>query len=333
MPDFRVPDAGLSGVSWKNTPGSQFTQMKTQTFKRYVLIWTAMALVLYASVAASVELNTIAGKLEAFDASEDAAFHLPEKGRAPVIADSYDRLFAPLQTKAYLKAQSTEDVDRLFRAAYVALFYTYEDRYLQDLRLDLRELEDRGHAQERHDAQVYESLIRLREFSAADAFAKSHHFAHDDLPTLDLSGSFDRRPAELVLSADGSAWQRRAIVLAPGPQIVVVGHPLCGFSQSATKFIENDRWLRDVFTSHSLWIMPQDGKLHTRVVADWNKSHPTSHMTYIFRQKDWPVIDAWATPNFYFFMNGQLTGRLTGWPPAGGVEALRAELEKIGLAH
>jgi hypothetical protein len=308
--------------------------MKTNAFKQHILVWIAIALVMYLSAAGSVEPNTsIIDKFQEFHASEEATLRLPEKSRAPIVSENYDRIFSLLQNRSYLKTQSTEDIDLLFRAAYITLFYTFEERYMKDLRLDLEELEGRGHAGERHHADVYESLIRLREFSAADSLAKSRRFAHDDLPALDLSGSIDRHPTELVLSADGGVLQRRVIVLASGPQIVVIGHPLCGFSQSATKFIENDRWLRSIFTDHSIWIMPQDGVLNTEIVTEWNKKHPASHMTYIFRQRDWPVIDAWATPNFYFFMNGRLAGRLTGWPPAGGVEALSAELRKIGLVR
>lgn len=283
------------------------------------------------AVSAAGTSGLIAKKFQEFYDYQEALLGQPELGRAELLSRNYDQLFSSIQNSPELRMQSSQDVDLLFRAAYDALFYTFDKKYIDYMLADLRLLDDRHHSIARYHIDLYRSFIRVREFGGARKFASEHQVTHDNLPIILHKDGRDHNPSELVLSSDERVLTRRNIELSPGPQIVVIGHPLCHFSQNATKFIEESPELYNVFLKHSRWIMPQDGVLSTNVVARWNKHHPAFFMTYIYRQSDWPVIDAWGTPSFYFFADGRLVGKLTGWPPAGGVSELRKELRKIGL--
>jgi hypothetical protein len=43
------------------------------------------------------------------------------------------------------------------------------------------------------------------------------------------------------------------------------------------------------------------------------------------------MFNNWATPTFYFFKDGNLVREVSGWPPEGNEEALKAALREVGL--
>jgi hypothetical protein len=136
----------------------------------------------------------------------------------------------------------------------------------------------------------------------------------------------------LILSDDGLSVSQQPIRLSRAVDIVVIGHPQCHFSRDAVAAIEADPRLTAIFARHARWLMPQDGRMQPRRVAAWNATHPLARMSYIYRQRDWTVIDTWSTPTFYFFRNGRQVGKLIGWAPGDeGERALRKELDKLGL--
>jgi hypothetical protein len=247
------------------------------------------------------------------------------------IGEAYEKIIRPVQAGRVLQVLTKEDVDYLFRSAYVAAFYTFDKKYVDDMSLDFSELEKRGAASERHFKDLYETMVRTRLFVRARDFGQQHTFPHDALPISEPSRFVGEGPSVLTLNIRGDQWQRNAIILPDGPQIIVIGHPQCHFSQQATAYIENDKELFNIFKKHSKWIMPQDGNLKPRLVAQWNASHVGLPMSYIYLQKEFTKIDAWSTPNFYFFVNGELVGHISGWPPKGGPEALTAQLKKMGI--
>jgi hypothetical protein len=54
-------------------------------------------------------------------------------------------------------------------------------------------------------------------------------------------------------------------------------------------------------------------------------------MTLIDRQRDWPFLTSTATPTFHFFRDGKLVATLSVWPGPAQKDALRAELDRVGL--
>jgi hypothetical protein len=49
-------------------------------------------------------------------------------------------------------------------------------------------------------------------------------------------------------------------------------------------------------------------------------------MTLVYNVNEWPMIDRWDTPVFYFFKRGRLVRQIVGWAPWGSKKQLWAAL-------
>lgn len=254
--------------------------------------------------------------------------------RARVIADIYRRVFATPQRRESLVSLDTADLRLFYEAAYEATFYTNDSAYLDDLRRDLDELERRKVATPLEASMMYRSLVALRRFDAARAFRMGHpRIDAEPLPTIarSLRVRQGAQPNVLTVSVDGSMLTLGSARIPAPAGIVVVAHPLCHFTRNAVGAIESDPVLHALFKRHSLWIAPQDGHLELQAFRTWNALHPDEAMAIAYRQSDWPSIDGWDTPTFYFFRNGRVAAKVVGWPAEGHRDALLTAARNIGL--
>lgn len=262
---------------------------------------------------------------------EDAMTDAASSARRDVMAASYAQTMAPRQAASTLSSLSSEDVDLLFRAAYDTAFYTFDRHHVEDMETDLAMLRSRQADRPRHYRDLYEILVRVRDFRAAEKLLAQWPDAIEDrAPAIVGTLVEGLGPSVLVPGKDGASVSQQAVVLGDGIDIVVIGHPHCHFSRDAVTAIEASPSLKALFEHHSRWLMPQDGRMLAKDIAEWNARHPVARMSYIYREQDWPVIDTWATPTFYFFRDGALTDKRVGWGPDGEA-ALRAALEKLDL--
>ncbi|HTX59458.1 MAG TPA: hypothetical protein VMH02_07220, partial [Verrucomicrobiae bacterium] len=67
------------------------------------------------------------------------------------------------------------------------------------------------------------------------------------------------------------------------------------------------------------------------VVAAWNRRHPREPMTFAYAESEWPAIDRWELPVFYFFRDGKLAAEVVGWPRGGRKPQILRALQQIGL--
>lgn len=65
------------------------------------------------------------------------------------------------------------------------------------------------------------------------------------------------------------------------------------------------------------WVAPQDSNLSYDAFAKWNQMYPTAPHAIVHRAVEWPLLDFSATPVFYFFRDGVIQEKVTGWPPDG----------------
>jgi hypothetical protein len=110
--------------------------------------------------------------------------------------------------------------------------------------------------------------------------------------------------------------------------VVVVAHPLCHFSQNAISAIAADPEL-SAGLKQAIWLAPPDGNLRLDVFRNWNRIHPLQRMAIAYTKTEWPSIDSWETPTFYFFRKGELVGKVAGWPVSGHSQELREQLRKL----
>lgn len=295
----------------------------------------ALLTILHAGVSAqdAPSAATINQLYDRFQKAETALDALPPIDRPSAMVEFYSTNIRPQQERATLQGLPADSVDLLFRATYDTAFYTLDRRYVQDMQADLDRLHALHADEPRHYQDLYMTLVGMRDFVTARAVLASQPMASNEPAPAIVGALVDGQgPSALVLSQDGLSVSQQPIRLSGAVDIVVIGHPLCHFSRDAVAAIEADARLKAVFASHARWLMPQDGRMRPRAVAEWNAAHPLARMDYIYRQGDWRAIDTWSTPSFYFFKNEKRVGKLVGWAPGGeGERALRKELEKLGL--
>jgi hypothetical protein len=59
--------------------------------------------------------------------------------------------------------------------------------------------------------------------------------------------------------------------------------------------------------------MPASEDISDPAWAKWNREHPIAAMNAVERESDWPGIDTWAMPTFYFFRDGRVVSKVSGW--------------------
>jgi len=167
------------------------------------------------------------------------------------------------------------------------------------------------------------SLIALRRFDAARAYAKKAGLEMEYVPHVE--GVPPASATQLnILAIDTT---REILVhkrLPPDDrlQVYVLSFIGCTFSRHAADAIEHHELLRNFMRAHSTWItLP--GPLYFNDVLAWNRTHPSTPLTYIENMAPWGFVDDWSTPTFYFMKGGQLVAKLQGWPDdQTGIKAL-----------
>ncbi|HMG55608.1 MAG TPA: hypothetical protein VK601_19050, partial [Kofleriaceae bacterium] len=265
----------------------------------------------------------IARRFDTLNAVIKTAATLPDGARAAVVTAAYDELFAPLPVTGQSGHRTGDELDLLFRAASVTASYTANERHVHAMTSILAAQDGRGLAANAEYRRTYEALVAARMLSDAREFARRHPLQEfDALPELNEAVDLTvGRPTEWTVDPHKRALLRRNAAL-DAVQIVVVSHPLCHFSQAAMRDIQADPVLGEVFRVHAKWLAPPDGSIHFDVVQKWNSMHPHQETTLTYRREEWPMIDSWDTPTFYFIKDGAVAAKLTGWPREGR----RAEL-------
>ena len=79
----------------------------------------------------------------------------------------------------------------------------------------------------------------------------------------------------------------------------------CGPSLRALLAIGNDPDLRRRLASITQWLVPPEGMLDFAAWQRWNREHPDARLLAVHRAGEWPWIESWATPQFYFLRQGK----------------------------
>ena len=270
---------------------------------------------------------------DSFDRFQDSVLggDLFTRIAASKIDARYRVLFSRYQTSTALAKLGSDDVALLFRAARADFLYSISPGALDDMQLDLSELRRRGIMRNDNDGKVYAALLESRLFDKARSFAKVHRLAAVE-PVPDVVDDAVRKgPTMLLVRDGGKKLIRKSVDLREGPLIVVISSPLCHFCQRAIRSIESDAVLRPLMRDHALWIVPPDQSNPFATVATWNRLHPHEQMAFVYRREEWPMVERWETPVFYFLKNGHVVSKVRGWPRAGRKAEIRRSLRLAGL--
>ncbi len=258
---------------------------------------------------------------------------MPDRRFSSIIEKQYVENFSGITNTHYSDRLNSDSLGLLFRAAHMAAFYSRKEKYVEDMSRVLDRLIAKGAASDVHFSQLFEAHVLTRSFDrAAEVYARHPTPAMEQLPLLVLGDiPPDTGPTELVVSKADREITRRIVTLPQGPHIIVVSHPLCHFSQNATAAIDKDVELAAVFRENAKWLAPVNGRLDVDLLQAWNKLHADAPITVAYRAEEWPLIDNWATPTFYFFRDGRLKSKVSGWPAEGRHQQLRDAARGVGL--
>gem|GEM_PF-3875694 len=253
--------------------------------------------------------------------------------KAIAVANAFDRLMLPFLDAEKIKLTTPSDLKILFRAADMTAFYTAETKYVEYLQRISEVSEERKLITGEHYTKLYFALLQVRMLKEADALLAQHRlFVNDALPphreAPDLSAQM---PTEWLIEANSLSLLRRNVDINQGSKIIVVSSPGCPFSRNAVRDISQDPALMTVFREHGKWLVPQMRHSYFHDIQKWNRSFPNFQMTMVYQRQEWKDIDHWGTPTFYFFKNGKLSSKVTGWPEQGNIKELKNSLKIIGL--
>lgn len=257
------------------------------------------------------------------------------QSRVEKIEQAYRDAFGGLDLdKATIDRLSTDAVRSLFNASYIRVFYSLKRAQIAPVTSFYAALQEREALTPKDTRRMYRTYISLRDFAHARELLQNNPGL--GLPALpDIKGKVDdeaNEPAVLVVAADGTALTYKPIQVRQGKRVVIVSHPLCHFTRRATRVLASHPDLWQVLTEHAIWIAPQDGRLTMDALVDWNRHIPAARIYLTYRQSDWPMVDKWGTPSFYFLDAGKLVYEFTGWPQGqSALDKLRKGLRELGL--
>lgn len=281
----------------------------------------------------ATDISEIEGRYNQLSAlKHDRTLH-PDTSRAARVEQRYLQLFASLATAEQLQAIASRDLGFILRAAEEASFYSANPAYLHDMRTVLAELEGRGDATDLQRSSLYRATIAMRDFEAAQAILLQHpSLPVDPLPTVIRdTGTDTASPTVYRITSRPATLREIRLEITNGTHLIVIAHPLCAFSHRAMQALQADPLLAPLLAQHATWLAPVDGRLYLDVLDQWNRENPSTPILLTKHHADWPMLDDWATPNFYLLHNGQVLGRVTGWPKEGNREALLELLAAGGL--
>jgi hypothetical protein len=261
----------------------------------------------------------------------------PQSASATTLAsdksiDTYLALFGARMSEQRLREQSPGDLLLLFdAAAFTNLVNPGSPAFAHLLRVH-RELARRGVDTRRTlDDTVLRALIAAREFGQARAFiATRAHLAANAVPqVVDTLGSAFAGRSVFDYDRANHTLTRKALPVAGGAELVMVVDAHCQPSRRALEALRSDAALRARLQQARLTIIvPPAAPIPFGFVADWNAANPALPMHIPFNHREWANVNVRSVPMFYLLKNGGVVDQVTGWPPQGNADALRAMLDE-----
>lgn len=255
---------------------------------------------------------------------------LPPKEAHGAFAQFYESNVKPNLSKKLLDQYDKKQFHNYVDALYEITFYTQNKSIcIEYLRLfNLYQL--KGWATQSDYKNMYSALIRNRLFKEAQGFYDAHKLhGLDALPKLTRTNvskrkiivySFDKHSAH-TLNTENFEFSK-------SKEIIMVAHPHCHFCFNAATAISKDQTLKQFFKKNVHLISPPDGNIQTEPLHDWFDRFPFLEIKYIANFSDFPMIDYWGTPTFYFLENGKVIDKITGWPKQGRMKELNSKINK-----
>ncbi len=225
----------------------------------------------------------------------------------------YDRTVAPIIRSDDLDQLDTLELKPLFDSANTAFSLNERRDILEDMESIVASLDVHDAADNRILKQMYVAFVRSGQADAANRIVhelREKHAADSPDEVGPLSAG-----VKLVLRDRGDPMLRpEPVDFQDGRHIVVLAHPLCGFSQRAVALLEATPEFSRLFEDDVLWTTHPSAVSQMDVIREWNARHPQSSIAPATSTSPWTEFESgWGTPTIYFFENGQLRHSVVGF--------------------
>lgn len=302
---------------------------------RCFILHSMLALLLTSAVAAAGTQPDLPQAAQDYQKRDAEIFYGPGTSlfKAREHTSFYNEHFGQYLQHGEIAVLAPGDLQNHFDALARVVTYTHDRRQVALMEQVFDRLLAAGVRRPENYRTLYRALLAIRDFDAAAAFLAAHPpKATEPLPHI--------VPLTDAVPADRTAWRaapaartlsRVRIDMPMGPYVIVYANPACRFSRAAVAAIHADQaWTRHV-APHSKFLVPPDSNFSFDSLQAWNLDHPDETMLFIHSLYEWPELEEWSTPVFYFFRDRKLITTVHGWPPEGNLAAVKAATAAIGI--
>ena len=218
----------------------------------------------------------------------------------------------------------------LFIASLNASSLSRDTHLAKEVRAIFEEMSSRQILSEQNYQHMQGLYVRLRLLDDAKFFNEKYQNFAELEPIPDIRDHGLKPLGRTVFKIAQNKNQIDEVPFQTGNDffILVIAHPLCHFTQDAAAAISSDPALRDFFSAHSKWVVPDDFKFNLPEIRQWNLVFPEYQLSIVNSVSDWSEIKYWDTPNFYIYDQGKVINVIRGWPKDGHLQELRALIKQ-----
>lgn len=284
------------------------------------------ALTFFLLSAGTVRSQSLLKDVEKFNIEIGKTATIPEQRRSVYIKSRYLAYFS----KVSLHSLKSEELKGLFTASLNASSLSRDAHIAKQARFVFDEMNSRK-ILSGPDYQYMQGLyVRLRLFDAAKHFHEEfrEETGLESIPKINYLQHDQIVRTVFTVENQKEQINRVQFNITDDFFILVIAHPLCHFTQDAAISIDSDPQLKDFFSKHSKWLMPDDFRFSLSEIRRWNALFPNYKLSMVDNIHQWGEIESWDTPTFYFYRHGKVVSVIRGWPKGGHLNELNSLLDK-----
>lgn len=236
------------------------------------------------------------------------------------IRSSFFRNYSHYLSTDILPNLSTRDLHDLLLATETVAALAPDAELSKYATTALDVLEQRSEAVRPHYISFYQTQIFLNNYDNA---ARSQPYLLGLLPSINILNLEENisPPSLLVRTSDYNSYERvEYSKLSDG--VYFIGHHSCSWTRKALLDIEKDAYASEFFSSSAVYISPHNTILQPAA---------SSKVEFLvaWDPNEWPEIDNWSMPSFYFVKDGSIIHVVRGWPNSSALNDIHIGINKV----
>lgn len=96
--------------------------------------------------------------------------------------------------------------------------------------------------------------------------------------------------------------------------VIATVNPQCHFFHNFLSDLNNNEELKSVVIDNTKWVSSAWRAYGEPAFSEWNHQVSDISINIAVNKTEWPEINYWGSPTFYFFEVGELKQKIVGWP-------------------